>query len=164
MAKLSTHQIALKQLKLNVKTFYLFTRIVLTYKELKELKSSYLLSHSKYTCTYWKYWDYNLLSNVAKMENVVYCDTDSIYFIDSEKNRSIVSEYNEKLLNKNKTLFKNKNLLDLGLFDYQPTAMQFKTLGCKRYIYTYEKNNEIKLKQTIAGLPKKTLENWKVVD
>ena len=107
---------------------------------------------------------YNLLSNVAKMENVVYCDTDSIYFIDSEKNRKIISEYNEKLLNKNKTLFKNKNLWDLGLFDYQPTAIQFKTLGCKRYIYTYEKNNEIKLKQTIAGLPKKTLENWKNIE
>lgn len=104
---------------------------------------------------------YNLLSNVAKMENVIYCDTDSIYFLDSPKNRKIVSEYNEKLLTKNKILFQNENLHDLGLFDYQPTAINFKTLGCKRYIYTYEKDGQIKLKQTIAGLPKKTLENWK---
>lgn len=104
---------------------------------------------------------YNLLSNVAKMENVIYCDTDSIYFIDSEKNRKIVSDYNAKLSEKNKRLFQNKNLHDLGLFDYQPTAINFKTLGCKRYIYTYEKNGKILLKQTIAGLPKKTLENWK---
>lgn len=104
---------------------------------------------------------YNLLSNVAKMENVVYCDTDSIYFVDSEKNRKIVSEYNDKISAKNKILFKNKNLHDLGIFDYQPKAIFFKTLGCKRYIYTYEKNGKVQLKQTIAGLPKKTLENWK---
>lgn len=104
---------------------------------------------------------YNLLSNVAKMENVIYCDTDSIYFLDSEKNRNIVTEYNKKVLSLNKKIFDNENLHDLGLFDYQPQAIAFKTLGCKRYIYTYEKNNEIKLKQTIAGLPKKTLETWK---
>lgn len=107
---------------------------------------------------------YNLLSCVAKMDNVVYCDTDSIYFLSSENNTKVVKEYNEKIMKKNKVLFDNKNLQDLGLFDYQPLAKKFKTLGCKRYIYTYEKNGNTKLKQTIAGLPKKTLENWKNIE
>lgn len=104
---------------------------------------------------------YNLLLNVAKMDNVVYCDTDSIYFIDSEKNRDIIKNYNNKISELNQKLFDNTALQDLGLFDYQPKAKSFKTLGCKRYIYTYEKDNETKLKQTIAGLPKKSLENWR---
>lgn len=105
---------------------------------------------------------FNLLSCVAKMENVLYCDTDSIYFIDSEKNRSIVTEYNKKITEKNNKIFFNENLKDLGLFDYQPIAEEFKTIGCKRYIYTYiDKNGNKQLKQTIAGLPKKTLENYK---
>ena len=46
----------------------------------------------------------------------------------------------------------------LGNFDFEGHIKKFKTLGCKRYIYTDEKN---KFHQVIAGLPKSTLENYK---
>jgi len=125
-----------------------------TYDEI--IKSEFLLPQYGIYITTWA--RYNLLTTVAKMENVIYCDTDSIYYIDSEKNSKVINEYNDKILQKNKFLFPdNTDFHDLGMFSNDGNYKYFKTLGCKRYLCFYEKNGEMKLKQTISGVKKSAL-------
>ena len=104
-----------------------------------------------------------LLNMVYKMhKDVVYCDTDSIYFLNYEKNIHHFEEYNKSRTQQNLENCKKHNLPfeifnDLGNFEIEMKECdRFKTLGAKRYIY--EKNN--KQKVTIAGLPKKSLVDY----
>lgn len=112
---------------------------------------------------------YNLLSVIHEMDpdmdhnNVVYCDTDSAYFKDTQRNREIIRKYNEKMLEKNKSLppFMSR----LGCFDWvdnnedgSPCVYHFKTLGAKRYVKVYEKDGEQEIEVTIAGIRKNSLQ------
>lgn len=92
--------------------------------------------------------------------NVLYCDTDSIYFDDTLRNREIIAKYNEKMAQYNK-----ENLppvfADIGLFDWvdkdknkNPIKYEFETLGAKRYLKYYDNHAEI----TVAGMRKGTYE------
>ena len=98
----------------------------------------------------------------------VYCDTDSVKFIDN--GNVDFTGYNRK--RKNDSL-KNGGFADdqegkryyLGLFDYEGTYKQFITLGAKKYAYTDQDDN---LYITIAGVGKskgaeemKTINNFK---
>lgn len=101
-----------------------------------------------------------LLNMVHKLhQDVVYCDTDSIYFLNYDKNIKYFEEYNKKRTQQNLENCNKHNLPfeifnDLGNFEIEMKECdRFKTLGAKRYIY--EKNG--KQKVTIAGLPKKSL-------
>lgn len=108
-----------------------------------------------------------LLSTVyALIQNgtdIVYCDTDSIKPLHYEKSIDYIT-LNNKLVNKKVKKACDFYKLDyskikgLGNFDFEGHIKKFKTLGCKRYIYIDDKNQ---FKQVIAGLPKKTLENYK---
>lgn len=123
----------------------------------KEIKKQFLLPQ-------WGIWivsqaRHKLLSMVYKFhQDVIYCDTDSIYF-KNEENLKYFEEYNKKQKEIMRQYCDNHNLPyehfnDLGCFDLElDGADKFKTLGAKRYIY--EKNGHIKV--TIAGLPKKSL-------
>ena len=95
----------------------------------------------------------------------VYSDTDSIKFLNYEKHKKFIENYNKKCETKLKNMcdymgvdfkkckpktIKGKEKL-LGVYDYEGYYKMFKTLGAKRYIYVDEYD---KLHITIAGLSK----------
>lgn len=96
---------------------------------------------------------YNLLSVVAELgKDAIYCDTDSVYFKDSKKNRKIIEKYNKAVDLKEKCKeWKGTDLEGLGKFDPLGIAVKFKTLGAKRYLKQLEDGT---IEQTVAGIPK----------
>lgn len=90
-------------------------------------------------------------------EDFVYCDTDSCKFMNAEKYRKKIEEYNQKWIKyadkcgcpyTAKT--KNGELQILGIADFDGHYDRFKTLGAKKY--SVEQNGELEI--TIAGVPK----------
>ena len=102
-----------------------------------------------------------LLSVVAEMDptiddnNVLYCDTDSIYFIDSIRCRQIIEFWNQNMRRMNDQF--PVEFDDIGCFDYIDGGMlyRFKTLGAKRYIKLDETGRTT---VTVAGMRKGTYE------
>ena len=100
------------------------------------------------------------IDNGQDMCSVLYCDTDSIYMLDTERNRQIIADYNAEILEHNKIY--EPEFADIGCFDWigadkktgEPGHYLFKTLGAKRYIKHKDGVTEV----TIAGLPKGALE------
>lgn len=97
----------------------------------------------------------------------IYCDTDSHKFIGTTPEfEKWLNEYNNQIIEENKVNIShfteyNDLLSDLGTWDVEykrGTIKRFKTLGAKRYLIWYDKEGEMHLNQTIAGLPKGTLE------
>lgn len=97
----------------------------------------------------------------------IYCDTDSHKFIGSTPEfEKWLADYNQKIENDNIEHIShfttyNNNYADLGTWDveYNHNIERFKTLGAKRYLVLYrDKKGVPHLNQTIAGLPKGTLE------
>ena len=89
----------------------------------------------------------------------MYSDTDSIKVLKGCD--TIFNEYNEKTLNLNKKICNELKLdieiyKELGLFDLEETYSKFKTWGAKRYIYSVGD----KTKAVIAGMPKKTINDY----
>lgn len=93
-------------------------------------------------------------------DNFVYCDTDSVKFLVRDDYKRIVArieEYNQGL---KELSISNKGYADdkkgithyLGVYEYEETYKQFKTLGAKKYAYTRQDGT---FKITIAGVPKK---------
>lgn len=109
---------------------------------------------------------FNLLQVVSEIDgdlltnNVLYCDTDSIYMIDTPENRAIIEKYNAEIFECNKT--REPEFSDIGAFSWVDTVKEtgepehyiFKTLGAKRYCKYYNHHAEI----TVAGMKKGTLE------
>lgn len=130
--------------------------------------------------TAWARWE--LLKTVYSIhEDVLYCDTDSIKCIndhskDFEKeNKRILSE-NERIsrvMKLDENLYNPKTIegevKTLGLWDDEPQYKYFKTLGAKRYCYSYQDNYFEKKKEklqtdtnffiTVAGLGKEVGKN-----
>lgn len=83
---------------------------------------------------------YMLLNAVHRLDpdfkhnNVLYCDTDSIYMIASPDNISAIVNYNKEIAEHNNDLPECCD--DLGCFDWidNRKLYRFKTLGAKRYI------------------------------
>lgn len=94
------------------------------------------------------------------MCTVLYCDTDSIYMLDTKRNRKIIEAYNAHIFEINS--IHDPEFHDLGAFDWigadkrtgEPGHYRFKTLGAKRYIKYANGIAEV----TISGLPKGALE------
>lgn len=94
------------------------------------------------------------------MCTVLYCDTDSIYMLDTKRNRQIIEAYNAHIFEVNS--IHEPEFYDLGAFDWigadkrtgEPGHYRFKTLGAKRYIKYANGIAEV----TISGLPKGALE------
>lgn len=108
----------------------------------------------------------NLFTGIMTMGNdYVYCDTDSIKFLNMDKHKSYIEDYNRNIIRKctecleywdlDPAMLAPKNQKgvekQIGIWDYEGKYDYFKTLGCKRYL-TY-KDGEFDL--TCAGLPTK---------
>lgn len=104
----------------------------------------------------------NLLHTVYQLgDAVVYCDTDSIKYIDNGAVDNIVNDYNDKQRSiicgisarYGYNIPKSPDGISryLGVFEPDGVYTQFKTLGAKRYIAI----EDGKFKITIAGLNKK---------
>lgn len=99
--------------------------------------------------------------NLFDPHDVVYCDTDSCFFLHPEKYTDIISDYNKNLLASYITIDKDyvKNYATtkkgvnkyLGIIDMEDNADIFVTLGAKKYCQQIKDKFEI----TIAGVPKK---------
>ena len=108
----------------------------------------------------------NLFTGIMSMgKDYVYCDTDSIKFINMEKHKAYIEDYNRNIIRKCTECLEHWDLdpamlapknqkgveKQIGIWDYEGRYDYFKTLGCKRYL-TY-KDGEFDL--TCAGLPTK---------
>ena len=108
----------------------------------------------------------NLFTGIMSMgKDYVYCDTDSIKFLNLEKHKAYIEDYNSSIIRKCTECLESHGLdpamlapknqkgvkKPIGIWDYEGRYDYFKTLGCKRYL-TY-KDGEFDL--TCAGLPTK---------
>ena len=134
---------------------------------------------------YWGIWTsafarYNLLTickqisdnSYAYTSDVIYCDTDSVYYREPDKHRCIFERWNKWVSKRvaDRLHGKYPELLSLGSFDDvaaddshgQATQYcRFKTLGSKRYIKSWhDKSGKLHTKVTIAGLPKGIFEQY----
>lgn len=109
---------------------------------------------------------HNILTIIHEMDpdelsnNVLYSDTDSVYFDNTYDNREIIRKYNQKIEKQNRETLPPE-FLDLGQFEWidsdkdgNPTEYEFKTLGAKRYIKYHDGISEV----TVAGMRKGTYE------
>lgn len=101
--------------------------------------------------------------------NSIVSDTDSIYAKRSEELEEYINSINEKVLAENKIRFNNNPLFDdLGCWDKQSVDEngnfvpyeRFCTMGAKRYVLYGWNDKKYGWKQTVAGLPKKTLKEF----
>lgn len=96
-------------------------------------------------------------------EDYIYSDTDSIKFLNLERHKTFIDEYNRQITSKIQTMLDFYHLdyqtpktikgkeKPIGVWDYEGEYSKFKTLGAKRYMY--EKDGRLSI--TIAGLSKK---------
>lgn len=98
--------------------------------------------------TAWARWE--LLNTVYRIgKDVIYCDTDSIKCLNDHS--SVFEEDNERIKKENEEIMKQYDIDEeyfnpktvegktktLGLWDREPDYKYFKTLGAKRYCYSY---------------------------
>ena len=106
----------------------------------------------------------NLWQGILALDyNVVYCDTDSIKFIDCDSN--FFNEYNKRIeereneradmlgIPREKFCPKDRNSVShrLGIFEDDGQYQKFKTLGAKKYCYV---DNDNELHMTVSGVRK----------
>lgn len=119
---------------------------------------------NQFLCYQWGVWvtayaRYELLRCVKEMnEDVIYCDTDSIKFVNYDKHKKFIENYNKEVKEKLKRSalmngFETEQLDPddkhfIGVFTFEGVYDKFKTLGAKRY--AYEKNGEFHV--TVSGL------------
>ena len=141
-----------------------------TLYKLNEKIEKYNKSKKRFLYYPWGVWvtayaRYNLWNGIFNIGNdYIYSDTDSIKFINFDKHKKFIDEYNKQCEKKLKKMcdfrkidFKlckpktNKGIEKLiGVFDYEGEYSMFKTLGAKRYMYV--QNEELHI--TISGLSK----------
>lgn len=115
----------------------------------------------------------NLFNGILSVGNdYIYSDTDSLKIMNREKHLNYFETYNKNVETKLKKMCEHYNIdfslckpktnkgieKLLGVWDYEGTYKNFKTLGAKRYII--EKNND-DFEITIAGLSKKAVNYMK---
>ena len=139
--------------------------------EYQELLDKYNKSTQRFLYYAWGVWitayaRANLWSGILEFgKDYIYSDTDSLKVFNMENHKEYIDNYNKNItlkinqclkeykINKNKACPKTikGELKPLGVWDYEGTYEQFKTLGAKRYMYVEDE----KLHITIAGVGKK---------
>lgn len=137
------------------------------------LLDSYIGNNKQFLLYQWGVWvtawaRHELFQGVLKMGiDVIYCDTDSIKYLHPEKYKTWVDEYNERVFNdmlkRCDDIGVSRDMVNpvtitgehtpLGVFDYEKTYKYFKTLGAKRYAFSYNGDD---FSITVSGLNKKT--------
>lgn len=115
----------------------------------------------------------NLWSGIFEFkQDYLYSDTDSVKVINVDKHRKYIDEYNNNVMKKLSDAMRfhklpidyvspkdiNGHVHTLGLWDEEYHLYRFKTLGAKRYMVEYKKDNKHKdheFSLTISGLNKK---------
>lgn len=101
---------------------------------------------------------------IAMGDDYVYCDTDSIKYLNPELHNDWFKDYNNKVLKQIINISNEREIplvlfipktiegvsKPLGVFDFDGKYVKFKTLGAKRYMYLDEKGYHL----TVAGLSK----------
>lgn len=87
--------------------------------------------------------------------DLIYCDTDSLKYINPEDHEADIDELNQRIIDqceKNDIYvdFKGKRYY-MGIFTDEGIVEKFKTFGAKKYMY----GSDDKFKITISGVPKK---------
>ena len=110
---------------------------------------------------------YELFKGIKSINNdVIYCDTDSIKFLDINKHIDFINKYNIDVVqeiyqtldfyNIDRKLATPKTIKGiekpLGVWDIEKGYTQFKTLGAKRYCYTQGDINTFNI--TVSGINK----------
>ena len=144
-------------------------------KERPEISSALYKSYNsinQFLCYQWGVWitawaRYELLKGVFEIgDDVIYCDTDSIKFVNLQEHEDYIIEYNEYIINLlQETLIHYSIPIDaispkdikgnthtLGIWTYEGMYDIFKTLGAKRYMT--QTNGKIHL--TVSGLTNST--------
>lgn len=131
-------------------------------------------SVNQFLCYQWGVWvtawaRYELLSTLREInEDAIYCDTDSIKFVNLQKYEPLIERYNENVKNNliktcehyniDTSLLHPKDIKGnehwLGVWTYEGKYEIFKTIGAKRYMYSkyYKKKNRIETHITVSGL------------
>lgn len=94
--------------------------------------------------------------NIVGPERFVYCDTDSIKFIDDGTvnfNAYNKSRKTDSIKNGGVAYDKSGKPYYLGLFEYENTARRFRSMGAKKYCYEDQAGQ---LHLTVAGVGKRT--------
>lgn len=91
--------------------------------------------------------------------NFIYCDTDSVFYIETNKNRIKMAEYRQKCRNRALTAGAYVGNKFLGLPESEPRIRAFRGLHAKCYaMEEWDKDkNKFVLKVTIAGIPESTI-------
>lgn len=101
---------------------------------------------------------------IKKISDLIYCDTDSCKFINKALHKPKFEKLNkeiEKLAEKRGAYIDyNGERYYLGIWEADPDALEFKTFGAKKYMYSYMKKQKDgsthkDYKITISGVPKK---------
>lgn len=136
------------------------------------LLDSYIGNNKQFLLYQWGVWvtawaRHELFQGVLKMGiDVIYCDTDSIKYLHPDKYKTWVDEYNERVFNdmlkRCDDIGVSRDMVNpvtitgehtpLGVFDYEKTYKYFKTLGAKRYAFSYTGDD---FSITVSGLNKK---------
>lgn len=120
-------------------------------------------------CAYAREQLYHAINHLGS--DFLYCDTDSVYYLNPDKHNWFFDQWNNQLIQNNKAMGFPPEMHDLGTWDDQcgkyrnNVFTRFKMLGAKRYIYEFEKRDDngiwhLDQKQTIAGLGKHDLYDY----
>lgn len=121
-------------------------------------------SPNQFLCYQWGVWitawaRYELLDNLIKInDDAIYCDTDSIKFVNLQRHKKTIENYNIYITNLINNCLQHYDIdiklanpdgkHPLGEWTYEGKYDYFKTLGAKRYVT--QKDNKFKI--TISGL------------
>lgn len=109
----------------------------------------------------------NLWAGIFSMkDDYVYSDTDAIKFVNYEKHKKFIKEYDDELIKRLKLMCKEYRIdfdrltpktkegvpKTIGVWDIDGHYSRFKTLGAKRYLVEHKETG--KLEMTVAGLSK----------
>lgn len=127
----------------------------------KYKKNAFIVYQWGVWCTAWARYQLHQMVKIVG-ENFVYCDTDSVKFIEEYS-----GQFNPQINSINKELCdraiehgayaqdSNGVYHFMGVFEDDGNYTRFKTLGAKKYLVEYmDKKNKLKVKATIAGVTK----------
>lgn len=135
------------------------------------LQENYIKNKKQVLVYQWGVWitawaRHELFKGILEInDDVIYCDTDSIKFLNYENYENWINEYNKNCIDEinatlnyyelNLNLAKPKTIKGLekplGVWDFEGIYTKFKTLGAKRY--AYEQDGKFNI--TVSGLNKK---------